>query len=233
MKATTFAALRRGIEAGLVASVPQVLGTHLHGKILGFSPGSANLGPRLIERLGKLTSRRPSEETRWLGSASFHFVYSAGWGALYALAYQHRPVHPVVGGLRLSATIYALTFPGWGFATWTRTERPPRRRSWRSELLLIAPPSSSVWARRSSTAAVRAEAKCSWPRRSCVIRSGAVKQRPSTPGGPAPSPQAGTRRPGPARPTIPVAWAGTARFQTTMSPTPPRRPRAAANPTES
>src|SRR5690625_3316413 len=107
MNATTFAALRRGIEAGLVASVPQVLGTHLHGKILGFSPGSANLGPRLIERLGKLTSRRPSEETRWLGSASFHFVYSAGWGALYALAYQHRPVHPVVGGLLLSGTIYA------------------------------------------------------------------------------------------------------------------------------
>lgn len=140
MNATTFAALRRGIEAGLVASVPQVLGTHLHGKILGFSPGSANLGPRLIERLGKLTSRRPSEEIRWLGSASFHFIYSAGWGALYALAYQHRPVHPVVGGLLLSGTIYALTFPGWGFATWTRTERPPRRRSWRRELLLIAPP---------------------------------------------------------------------------------------------
>jgi len=140
MNAVTFAALRRGIEAGLVASVPQVLGTHLQEKILDLPQGSANLGPRLVRQLGRATRRRFSEETKWLGSASFHFGYAAAWGALYALAHQRRPLHPALGGLLLSGTIYALTFSPWGGATLTRTERPPHRRSWRRELLLVVPP---------------------------------------------------------------------------------------------
>lgn len=140
MKQETFAALRRGIEAGLVASVPQVLGTHFEEKLLDLPQGSANIGPRFIQRLGKLTRQRLSEEIRWLGAASFHFGYAATWGALYALAYQRRPLHPAIGGLILSGAIYAVTFPNWGVATKTRTEKPPRRRGWRRELLLLSPP---------------------------------------------------------------------------------------------
>lgn len=140
MHAATFAALRRGIEAGLVASVPQVLGTHLEEKLLRLPEGSANIGPRFIQRLGRLTRQKLSEEIRWLGAAAFHFGYAANWGALYALAYQRRPVHPVIGGLLLSGAIYVLSFTNWGVATKTRTERPHHRRGPRRELLLLTPP---------------------------------------------------------------------------------------------
>jgi hypothetical protein len=140
MEAETFAALRRGIEAGLVASVPQVLGTHLEEKLLHLPEGSANIGPRFIQRLGKLTRQRLSEEIRWLGGAAFHFGYAATWGALYALAYQRRPLHPAIGGLLLSGSIYVLSFTNWGVATKTRTERPHHRRGPRRELLLLTPP---------------------------------------------------------------------------------------------
>lgn len=140
MQAKTLAALRRGIEVGLIASVPQVLGTHLEERLLDLPEGSANIGPRFIRQLGKMTRQRLSEEIRWLGAASFHFGYAASWGAIYALAHQRRPLHPALGGLLLSGMIYALTFPNWGVATRTRTEHPPRRRSWRREVFLLAPP---------------------------------------------------------------------------------------------
>ena len=139
MKAETLAALRRGIGAALIASTPQVLGTHLAERLLHLPRGSANLGPRLIRRLGRMTGHSFSEEGEWLGSASFHFGYSAAWGALYGLAHRRLPVHPVLGGLLLSGTIYTLTFPRWGFATMTRTEPHPRSRSWRRKLLLSGP----------------------------------------------------------------------------------------------
>lgn len=140
MQPKTLAALRRGVEVGLVASVPQVLGTHLEERLLDLPQGSANIGPRFIRQLGKMARKRLSEEIRWLGAAGFHFGYAAWWGAVYALAYEKRPVHPAVGGLLLSGLIYGFTFPNWGMATRTRTERAPKRRSWRRELFLLAPP---------------------------------------------------------------------------------------------
>lgn len=140
MQPRTLAALRRGVEAGLVASVPQVLGTHLEERLLDLPEGSANIGPRFMQQLAKITRQRLSQDVKWLGAASFHFGYSAWWGAIYAVAYEKRPVHPAVGGLALSGLIYALTFPNWGMATRTRTERPPRRRSWRRKVFLFAPP---------------------------------------------------------------------------------------------
>lgn len=136
----TLAAVRRGIQAGLVASVPQVLGTHYEERLLGLPRGTANIGPRFIQRLGELTRQKLSEETRWLGASTFHFGYAAAWGAIYALAYERRPVRPALGGLLLASTIYLLTFPDWGVATRTRTERPHSRRDWRDELLLLTPP---------------------------------------------------------------------------------------------
>jgi hypothetical protein len=134
------ASIRRGAETALLASVPQVLGTHLEERLLKLPEGSANIGPRFIQRLGELTRQKLSEEIRWLGASAFHFGYAASWGVLYALAYEKRPLHPALGGLLLSGLIYALTFPDWGAATVTRTERPFKRRNWRRELLLLSPP---------------------------------------------------------------------------------------------
>lgn len=136
----TLASIRRGAETGLIASVPQVLGTQLEESLLKLPKGSASIGPRFIQRLGKLSRQKLSEETRWLGASAFHFGYAATWGVLYALAYKKRPLHPALGGLLLSGTIYVITFPNWGAATLTRTERPHKRRGWRRELLLLTPP---------------------------------------------------------------------------------------------
>jgi hypothetical protein len=136
----TLASLRRGMEAGLIASVPQVLGTHLEEKLLDLPQGSANIGPQFVQRLGEMVRKKLSEEVRWLGASAFHFGYAALWGALYALAYKKRPLPPALGGLLLSTAIYAVTFPRWGGATRTRTTPPPEWRDWRMELLLITPP---------------------------------------------------------------------------------------------
>jgi hypothetical protein len=42
----------------------------------------------------------------------------------------------LVGGALLGGLIYAITFPHWGGAVLSGTERPPHRRSWRQELVL-------------------------------------------------------------------------------------------------
>jgi hypothetical protein len=104
-------------------------------------PGdSADLGPRFIERLAAMTRHRLPEDIKWLGAASFHFGYAAFWGGLYALAYERRPVHPLVGAGLLAALIYSITFTPWGGAVQTGTVPPPRRRSARQELVLITAP---------------------------------------------------------------------------------------------
>lgn len=136
----TLASLRRGMEAGLIASVPQVLGTHFAEELLGLPQGSANIGPIFVQRIGQKFRKKLSEEVRWLGASAFHFGYAAAWGALYAMASKKRPLHPVLGGLILSGVIYATTFPRWGGATQTRTAPPPERRDWRMKLLLLTPP---------------------------------------------------------------------------------------------
>jgi hypothetical protein len=128
--------IRRGAEAALVASVPQVILPKIEEKLLLEFGEDADLGPRLIERLAKATKRRLPEDMKWLGASAFHFGYAAFWGVLYALAYERRPVHPLVGGGALAGLIYLITFPSWGGAVVTGTERPPEARSWRVEVVL-------------------------------------------------------------------------------------------------
>jgi len=136
----TLASLRRGVEVALVASVPQVLAPQVEERLLALPAGSASIDPRFIQRLGEMANRELPEDIRWLGASAFHFGYAAFWGALYALAYERRPVHPILGGLLLSGLIYGITFTRWGGATQTRTEPPPERRDWRMKLLFLTPP---------------------------------------------------------------------------------------------
>lgn len=136
----TLASLRRGVEAALAASVPQVIVPQVEEKLLGLPEGSSDIGPNFIERLGWMLDRELPENTRWLGASAFHFGYAAFWGVLYALAYEKRPTHPLLGGLLLSGIIYGITFTRWGGAIRTRTAPPPERRDWRMRLLLLTPP---------------------------------------------------------------------------------------------
>ncbi len=136
----TAAALRRGVEAALLASVPQVLVPHAEERLLGLSADAADLGPRFAEQLALLARRRLPEDTKWLAASSFHFGYAAFWGALYALAYQRRPVSPWLGGALLSTVVWAAAFAQWGAAVRSGMERPPGRRSWRKELILATAP---------------------------------------------------------------------------------------------
>lgn len=136
----TLESIRLGMEAALIASVPQVLLPKLEEKLL-LPPGdSADLGPRFIERLAARARRPLPEDVKWLAASTFHFGYAAFWGALYALAYQRRPAHPVMGGMLLSALIYVITFTPWGGAVLSGTEAPPGRRSARKELVLLTAP---------------------------------------------------------------------------------------------
>jgi hypothetical protein len=128
--------IKRGVEAGLIASIPQVLLAKTEEWLL-MPPGEdADLGPRFIERLGYLQGRSIREDTKWLAASAFHFSYAVFWGAAYALAYRRWQPHPLLGGAVLGSLIYAITFPHWGGAVVTGAERPPHRRSWRQELVL-------------------------------------------------------------------------------------------------
>ena len=140
MESETIASLRRGVEAALVASVPQVLVPHVEERLLGLGQDEAELGPRFVEQLARLAGRRLPEDTKWLAASSFHFGYAAFWGALYALAYQRRPVPPLLGGALLSAVVWAAAFAQWGGAVQTGTERPPGSRRWQRELILATAP---------------------------------------------------------------------------------------------
>ena len=129
--------LERGIEAGLVASVPQVLLAKTEERLLLRRGEDADIGPRFIERLARRGRWRLREDTKWLAASAFHFGYATFLGAVYALAYRRWRPHPLLGGAALGALIYAITFPHWGGAVLSGTEPPPHRRSWRQELVLV------------------------------------------------------------------------------------------------
>ncbi len=140
MKARTVEVLRRGVEAGLIAGVPQVLVPKLEERLFLRERESADIGPRLIESVAKRLKRPLPEDTKWLAASAFHFSYAAVWGAAYALAYERKPVSPWLGGAVLSAAIHLLTFPRWGAAVITGTEDHPRDRPWRMEAVLVTAP---------------------------------------------------------------------------------------------
>lgn len=125
----------KGIVAGLVAGVPQVLVVQAESPLFGLPRESADIGPRFVQRVSQKTDQPLGAARFWLIAAGFHFAYAAGWGALYALLQKWRPAQPHVGGPLLASLIYALAFSPWGVATRTRTERPTDQRPLRESIL--------------------------------------------------------------------------------------------------
>ena len=129
------AAVRRGVVAGLLAGVPQVLAAQAVEKALALSPERADIGPRFVERLANQLGTSLPPAARWLLSAVFHFGYSAWWGGLYGLLDSQLKPSPGPGGLVLGAVIWTAAFSPIGGGTKTGTERHPRRRGVREHAL--------------------------------------------------------------------------------------------------
>jgi hypothetical protein len=122
--------ITRGVAAGWVAGVPQVLVAQVEGHILG-ARERADVGPRFIARAAQQEGRPLPRLVQWLLAAVFHFEYAAWWGALYALAVELlrlRRLPPLLGGGLLGAVIYTAAFSPIGGATRTGAERPPAKR---------------------------------------------------------------------------------------------------------
>lgn len=140
MQSHTLAAIRRGVEAAVLAGIPQVIVPKIQEKLILGEWESADLGPHFIEALADHASQPLPEDVKWLSASAFHFGYAAFWGTVYALAYEKRPVEPWLGGLALAGTLYLITFPPWGVAVLSGTEDRPRDRSWPMELVLASAP---------------------------------------------------------------------------------------------
>lgn len=127
--------LLKGVAAGLMAGIPQVLLTQLEAWLLPAPRSYADIGPRFMERLTRRADADLDTSHHWLLAGAFHFVYAAWWGCAYALLQRWRPAQPHVGGPLLAALIYTLAFSPWGAATQTGTERPVESRPTRQTLL--------------------------------------------------------------------------------------------------
>src|SRR4051794_31372669 len=106
--------LVHGIEAGLVAGVPQVLVTQAEAWLLGLPRDQADIGPRFVHRLAERVDAQPPPTLwRWFAAGAFHFGYAAMWGSVYGLLQRWRPAQPHVGGPLLGSLIYTLAFSPW------------------------------------------------------------------------------------------------------------------------
>lgn len=128
------ARLLRGAVAGLAASTVQVIIGKLEEKLLPLPPHEdADIAPRLVGKVAENAGIETTKATRWTLGTLFHFGYGALWGMGYAATVEKisekRPVDPLLGGTLLGTLIYVITFPNWGGAVKTRTERPPEQRS--------------------------------------------------------------------------------------------------------
>lgn len=128
-------AIVAGAAAGVLAGTIQaVIGKSEEIAILPQHEDS-NFAPRLVDRMATMIGQDPSEVTEWVLGTAFHFGYAATWGALYALAQERYPTNPWVGGAALGGLIYLITFPSWGGAVQSGTERQPESRSWAMEVV--------------------------------------------------------------------------------------------------
>ena len=127
--------LVKGVAAGLVAGILQVVLTQIEAWLLPVSREYADIGPRFVQRVSRHLDADLEHEQHWLLAGAFHFGYAAWWGFLYALLQRWRPAQPHVRGPLLAALIYTLAFSPWGAATQTGAERPAERRATRETLL--------------------------------------------------------------------------------------------------
>ncbi len=128
-------AIVRGIVAGLVAGIPQVLLVQVETRLLGLPDQHADIGPRFVQQLGRRLGSDPSQPMQWTFAAIFHFAYATWWGTVYAVFEEWRPAKPHVAGPLLGSLIYALAFSPWGGATQTGTVRSTEERPLQESLV--------------------------------------------------------------------------------------------------
>jgi hypothetical protein len=142
MGRTLGSTLTRGAAAGVFAAVVQAGVGATESRWFLPDGENANFAPRMMARLAVLLGTSLSATERWTLGTVYHHAYGAGWGALYALVRERRPVHPLAGGLVLGGLIYGITFTPWGGAIWIDAERPPGVRTRRMEVVLASVTSS-------------------------------------------------------------------------------------------
>lgn len=121
----------RGVTAGWIAGIPQVLVAQAVAHLLGIRE-RADIGPRFVRRAAEHAGRPLSTPMHWLLGGVFHFEYAASWGALYALIVEPigaRRVPSLLGGALLGGAVYTAAFSPLGAATRTGTERETEQRS--------------------------------------------------------------------------------------------------------
>ena len=128
------ARLIRGALAGLAASTVQVMVGKAEEILLPLRRDEdADIAPRMVGKVAENVGVGTTKATRWTLGTLFHFGYGMLWGMGYAAVVEKieekQPVHPLVGGTLLGSIIYGITFPNWGGAVKTRTERPTHMRS--------------------------------------------------------------------------------------------------------
>jgi len=127
----------RGVTAGWIAGIPQVLAAQAGGHVLGIRE-RADIGPRFIRRAAEHAGRPLSPSMHWLLAGVFHFEYAAMWGAVYALPVERlgtRRVPPLLGSALLGGVIYAAAFSPLGAATRTGAERATEERPARESVV--------------------------------------------------------------------------------------------------
>lgn len=125
-----------GAAAGVLASVVQAAIGKTEEKLMLPPWEDSNIAPRLVDRvLRRAGVDDPSLAAEWVLGTGYHLAYGAAWGAAYAAVRERHPVPPLLGGALLGGLIYGITFPSWGGAVHTDTERSPHRRTRRMEVV--------------------------------------------------------------------------------------------------
>ena len=133
-----FRTVLRGALAGVIGSIVQAgVGAALDRAVLPPKQHN-NIAPRLVKRLAQLTGDQARPGRDWTLGTLFHLGYGVSWGMLLGLARRWSGIPPVALGGAASGLIYLLAFSSRGLGTLTATEPPPRLRSWRKQLSLIA-----------------------------------------------------------------------------------------------
>jgi hypothetical protein len=119
----------RGAAAGVAGTLVQTMLGKAEERALLPPWEDSNIAPRFMNRLARDVGLTLPASAEWVLGTAFHLGYGVTWGALYAAARERLHPHPVAGGLALGALIYGITFPRWGGAVQTQTERPPEHRT--------------------------------------------------------------------------------------------------------
>jgi hypothetical protein len=145
--ATMTLTVTRGVTAGWIAGIPQVLLAQAVGSLLGIRE-HADIGPRFMRHAAEYAARPLSPPMHWLLGGVFHFEYAAWWGAIYALVVDligARRVPPLLSGVPLGGIIYAAAFSPLGAATRTGAERKPEQRSIKETVVHCTAAFSFAW----------------------------------------------------------------------------------------